>query len=54
MEIIRKYIEYLRNIRRYSERTARLYEGVLERYVRMTFPDAEPDETAFIESFNRF
>lgn len=54
MEIIRKYIDYVRNVRRYSERTARLYEGVLNRYVRMTFPDGTPDEATFLESFNRF
>ena len=54
MEIIRKYIVYVRNIRRYSERTVRLYEGVLNRYVRMVFPEGAPDESAFIESFNRF
>ena len=54
MELIRKYIDYVRNVRRYSERTACLYEGVLERYVRMMFPDGEPDEGAFVESFNRF
>jgi integrase/recombinase XerC len=54
MEIIRKYIDHVRNIRRYSERTARLYEDVLNRYVRMVFPESTPDESGFIESFNRF
>jgi integrase/recombinase XerC len=54
MEIIRKYIDHVRNIRRYSERTVRLYEDVLNRYVRMVFPDGAPDESGFIESFNRF
>ena len=54
MELIRKYIDYVRNVRRYSERTASLYEGVLNRYVRMVFPDGAPDEFAFLESFNRF
>ena len=54
MELIRKYIDYVRNVRRYSERTASLYEGVLNRYVRMVFPDGAPDESAFLESFNRF
>ena len=54
MEIIRKYIDHVRNIRRYSERTVHLYEDVLNRYVRMTFPDGAPDESGFIESFNRF
>ena len=54
MEIIRKYIDHVRNIRRYSERTARLYEDVLNRYVRMVFPEGVPDESGFIESFNRF
>ena len=54
MEIIRKYIDHVRNIRRYSERTARLYEDVLNRYVRMVFPEEAPDESGFIESFNRF
>ena len=54
MEIIRKYIDHVRNIRRYSERTARLYEDVLKRYVQMVFPEGVPDESGFIESFNRF
>ena len=54
MEIIRKYIDHVRNIRRYSERTERLYEDVLNRYVRMVFPGGTPDEAGFIESFNRF
>ena len=54
MEIIRKYIDHVRNIRRYSERTVHLYEDVLNRYVRMTFPDGTPDESGFMESFNRF
>ena len=54
MEIIRKYIDHVRNIRRYSERTARLYEDVLNRYVRMVFPEEAPEESVFIESFNRF
>lgn len=54
MELIRKYIDYVRNVRRYSERTVSLYEGVLNRYVRMVFPDGTPDESAFLESFNRF
>ena len=54
MEIIRKYIDHVRNIRRYSERTVRLYEDVLNRYVHMVFPEGTPDESGFIESFNRF
>jgi integrase/recombinase XerC len=54
MEIIRKYVDYVRNVRRYSERTAALYKDVLERYVRMVFPKETPDEQSFIESFNRF
>ena len=54
MEIIHKYIDHVRNIRRYSERTVRLYEDVLNRYVRMVFPEGTPDEAGFIESFNRF
>ena len=54
MELIRKYIDYVRNVRRYSERTASLYEGVLNRYVRLVFPDGEPNEATFLESFNRF
>ena len=54
MEIIRKYIDHVRNIRRYSERTVRLYEDVLNRYVRMVFPEGTPDEASFVESFNRF
>ena len=54
MDLIRKYIDYVRNVRRYSERTACLYEDVLNRYVRMTFNSETPDEQSFIDSFNRF
>ena len=54
MEIICKYIDHVRNVRRYSERTAILYGDVLERYVRMTFKDGTPDEQTFLASFNLF
>ena len=33
MELIRKYISYVRDIRRYSSRTSQIYEDVLRRYV---------------------
>ena len=33
MNIVSRYIIYIRNIRRYSERTARIYEEVLRNFV---------------------
>ena len=33
MELIRKYVSYVRDIRRYSPRTSQIYEDVLRRYV---------------------
>ena len=32
MDLISQYISYIRNIRRYSERTSQIYEGVLKDY----------------------
>ena len=54
MELIRRYIDYVRNVRRYSERTAALYEDVLQRYVDKAFHDQTPTEAEFLESLNRF
>ena len=33
MNIVSRYIIYIRNIRRYSERTAQIYEEVLRNFV---------------------
>lgn len=37
MNVIDKYLEYIRDVRRYSDRTVSIYAGVLEEFVLVTF-----------------
>ena len=53
MELIRKYISYIKTIKRYSESTVRTYEDTLTRYVRTTFPEQDPSDDEIIEALNR-
>ena len=53
MELIRKYISYIKTIKRYSERTVRTYEDALSRYVRAVFHDEEPSDDQILASLNR-
>ena len=53
MELIRRYISYIKTIKRYSERTVATYEDALSRYIRATFQDEEPTDAQIVESLNR-
>jgi integrase/recombinase XerC len=50
--IIDRYISYVKNIKRYSPRTASLYEEALRRYVRVTFATDDVDDQSLISSLN--
>ena len=51
MVIVFKYLSYIRNIRRYSQRTVEIYEGVLEDFVPFACDgDANPSDKLIIES----
>ena len=54
MEIIDSYVEYVRNVRRYSERTVSIYEGVLRDYLAFVAGKSEGHVTegVFLESLN--
>ena len=53
MELVRKYISYIKTVRRYSERTVRTYEDALTRYAHAISPDQEPSDNELTESLNR-
>ena len=51
MEIISKYLSYVRNIRRYSQRTVEIYESVLQDFVPYACEgDTDPEDKHIIES----
>lgn len=51
MVIVFKYLSYIRNIRRYSQRTVEIYEGVLEDFVPFACDgDANPSDKLIVES----
>jgi len=52
MELIDRYISYVRNVRRYSERTVMVYSTALACYLDIVFKDESPDESSLIESLN--
>ena len=54
MEIIDSYIEYVRNVRRYSERTVSAYESVLKDYLAFVSGKSEDPvtEDLFLEALN--
>ena len=53
MEIISKYLLYVRNIRRYSQRTVEIYESVLKDFVPFACEgDTDPADKHIIESLN--
>lgn len=43
MTLIDKYIEYIRNVRRYSGRTSEIYRDALEDFARTAFRESGPD-----------
>ena len=54
MKIIASYVGYVRNVRRYSERTVSIYEGVLKDYLAFVSRKSEGPVTEqdFLESLN--
>ena len=54
MKIIASYIEYVRNVRRYSERTVSIYEGVLNDYLAFISGKSEEPvtEVVFLQALN--
>ena len=53
MEIIDSYLSYVRNVRRFSERTVSIYEGVLNDYLAfISSKEKVGSETDFVSSMN--
>ena len=54
MEIIASYVEYVRNVRRYSERTVSIYEQVLKDYLAFVSGKSQDSVTegVFLEALN--
>ena len=53
MDIIDSYLDYVSKVRRYSERTVSIYEGVLKDYHAFASREGEVlDESGFVEAFN--
>ena len=53
MNIIDEYIAYVRDVRRYSQRTATIYEGVLNDYFRFASRDGViTSDGEFSKAFN--
>ena len=53
MEIIDSYLSYVRNVRRFSERTVSIYEGVLNDYLAfISSKEKVCSETDFVSSMN--
>jgi hypothetical protein len=50
--IIDSYISYLKNIKRYSPRTLRLYEDVIGKYRQVVFGTDDVSDEQLIESLN--
>ncbi|MBQ8838940.1 MAG: tyrosine-type recombinase/integrase [Bacteroidales bacterium] len=53
MQIIDKYIAYIRDVRRYSVRTVEIYGSVLKKYILLTFgDDVNPSDSDIVEALN--
>ena len=52
MELINKYIIYVRDIRRYSQRTVEISSGVLKSFISEIFKEEHPDDATLVESMN--
>ncbi|MGN1220252.1 MAG: tyrosine-type recombinase/integrase [Candidatus Cryptobacteroides sp.] len=55
MTLIEKYLDYVKNVRRYSSRTFNIYKDVLDNYLKSVFPDTVADQIgdeAFLEALN--
>ena len=53
MSLIEKYLVYISDIRRYSERTVRIYEDVLRNYLLLIHKGEEVSDEVLTESLNR-
>ena len=52
MTHIERYIDYIRNIRRFSPRTVKIYSDVLDSYVHHALKEGETSDQVLIESLN--
>lgn len=55
MTVIEKYLDYVKNVRRYSSRTFNIYKDILENYRKSLFPDTDAEQIgdeAFLEALN--
>ena len=51
MDIVSKYISYVKTIRRYSQRTVEIYESVLRDFIPFACDgDADPSDEHILES----
>lgn len=53
MNLIEKYIQYIKDIRRYSVRTVRIYSDVLRNYLCVIHKSESIDDSVMIDSLNR-
>ena len=53
MNLIEKYIQYIKDIRRYSVRTVRIYSDVLRNYLCVIHKSESIDDSVLIDSLNR-
>ena len=51
-DLVRKYISYIRNVRRYSQRTVSNYTDVLKRFCELVHKDAEVSDKELLASLN--
>ncbi len=50
--IIDQYISYVKNIRRYSQRTVHIYEEVIRKYVNVVFATDDVSDVQLVEALN--
>ena len=53
MSLINKYIVYIRDVRRYSDRTVQLYEESLYDYAALVLGSDNPSDQELLASLNR-
>ena len=51
-DLVRKYISYIRDVRRYSQRTVSNYTDVLKRFCELVHKDAEVSDKELLASLN--
>ena len=52
MKLTDRYIAYIRNVRRYSDRTVQIYNDVLEGYLQVVHGDADVSDEEILASLN--